>query len=344
MSNEHQAKLSAVPNVEFETALTGSFDYSALDSETSDFLKAAEQTIKESTVNFATDLGRQFKAAQDKLANHYDGVFLKWIEAIGYKQRTVYNLIQRYDYLCLATVARLDFIEELPLSLSYSISAPNAPKPLVERVLQGDITTNKEFLRLKSELDKIKQNFGLLNKAKLEQDEKMAKVGLRLEGVLSENTQAKNDLEVALATIQKLEQLPIDGAVGEPSQEEIDLRAKEIAHRDTEVLTKGLFTAQERARKASFEAFELKEQISQLKNSKPNQLLTDFESCEKLASDYAEGIKAFISMFLMVADGLSEYEFTQAVKRLRSVLTSANMEIAEKINNYEYAEDDAAFE
>lgn len=130
-----------------------SFDYSELAPDESDKLRKIELTIKTETASYFTILGANFKAAQELLSNHSGGTFERWYTSMGFKRQTVYNLIQRHDFLCSPTVGeqKADVFEGLPLKLSYEISKPSAPPELVEQVLSGDITTNAEYQRLLAE-------------------------------------------------------------------------------------------------------------------------------------------------------------------------------------------------
>lgn len=144
--------------VNIETALQGAFDYSELDSNTAKNLRDCETVIRQETAGYFTLLGAKFKEAQDLLANHANGTFEKWYTAMGFKRQTVYNLIQRYDFLGSPTIGgREDAFEALPLTLSYEVSKPDAPTELVEKVLDGDITTNAEYIKLKTELDRTRE-------------------------------------------------------------------------------------------------------------------------------------------------------------------------------------------
>lgn len=141
-----------------ETALQSSFDYSELDSDTAKNLRECETVIRQETAGYFTILGAKFKEAQVLLADHASGTFEKWYTAMGFKRQTVYNLIQRYDFLGSPTIGgREDTFEALPLTLSYEVSKPDAPAELVEKVLDGDITTNAEYLKLKAELDRTRE-------------------------------------------------------------------------------------------------------------------------------------------------------------------------------------------
>lgn len=144
--------------VNTETALQGAFDYSELDGDTAKNLRECETVIRQETAGYFTLMGAKFKEAQSLLADHASGTFEKWYTAMGFKRQTVYNLIQRYDFLGSPTIGgREDTFEALPLTLSYEVSKPDAPAELVEKVLDGDITTNAEYLKLKAELDRTRE-------------------------------------------------------------------------------------------------------------------------------------------------------------------------------------------
>lgn len=144
--------------VNTETALQGAFDYSELDGDTAKNLRNCETVIRQETAGYFTLLGAKFKEARELLANHANGTFEKWYTAMGFKRQTVYNLIQRYDFLGSPTIGgREDTFEALPLTLSYEVSKPDAPAELVEKVLDGDITTNAEYIKLKAELDRTRE-------------------------------------------------------------------------------------------------------------------------------------------------------------------------------------------
>ncbi len=141
------------------------FDYSRLPNFEADKLRSCEQTIKQETVGYFTILGAKFKEAQELLSKYGSGEFECWYTMLGFKRQTVYSLIQRYDFICSPTVGgRSDVIEELPLTLSYAISKPSAPPELVQRVLEGDITTNAEYQKLKKELETTRQKLDEANR------------------------------------------------------------------------------------------------------------------------------------------------------------------------------------
>lgn len=133
------------------------FDYSVLDDDTANNLRQCESVIRMETAGYFTLLGAKFKEAQDLLANHGKGTFEQWYSSMGFKRQTVYNLIQRYEFGSSPTIGgREEAFEALPLTLSYEISKPTAPSELIEKVLDGDITSNAEYKKLLAELERTK--------------------------------------------------------------------------------------------------------------------------------------------------------------------------------------------
>ena len=105
-----------------------------------------------------TELGRELKEAQDRLAKHGYGCFEEWYTALGFKRQSVYNYIHRYTFLQqLENQKDIESFEELPAPLQYAVSNPKAestPEKAQAKaeVLAGDIATLKEYR------ERIKEN------------------------------------------------------------------------------------------------------------------------------------------------------------------------------------------
>ena len=95
------------------------FKYEQLDGETADFLRQKESNMREIVGKAYTELGKELYEAQQELAgSRYDGVFEQWYTYLGWKKRTVYNLIDRFTEVQLLHDQKTTF-EELPVTLSY---------------------------------------------------------------------------------------------------------------------------------------------------------------------------------------------------------------------------------
>ncbi|MEG3029473.1 MAG: hypothetical protein RR827_03650 [Oscillospiraceae bacterium] len=370
-----------LPDIEDAGAVTGGFDYSSVDGETAEFLQQRENLIKEHTANYATQLGKIFTEARARLASHYQGSFGEWYATLGFSKKTVYNLIDRYTLLSRVTDTQLNLIENLPLTLSYAISEKGAPSQLVQGVMEGDITTNAEFQKLRKQLeetnskhlemvleieekekviDSFKEKIIELREGKEELEEEIKELesqGQKIEQEkeqqietmskqrdtwYNEVTRLREDVNSKNHRLEELARQPIDVAVREPTAQELEKLAREIAFKDTEELQRGFHAAQSRAFKSEIKVQELTEQLE--KGIGVKTPLTDFASCRAMASDYGDSINAFISMFLMVCADLEESEFVQAVSPIRSALTSANSTLGSAINNFAYKDEDELFD
>ncbi|WP_204190689.1 MULTISPECIES: hypothetical protein [unclassified Staphylococcus] len=133
------------------------FDYSLVDNETAEFLKEREYTINGIAEDARIKIGRELKKAQDKLANHHDGVFVKWYESGGLDKHQVYYYINLNQFSTNLENTQKDNFLNAPKSLQKEVMKKNAPEDLKQKVLDGDITTNKEYQQLQQEKSELEQ-------------------------------------------------------------------------------------------------------------------------------------------------------------------------------------------
>lgn len=216
--------------VNTETALQGAFDYSELDGDTAKNLRDCETVIRQETAGYFTLLGAKFKEARELLANHANGTFEKWYTAMGFKRQTVYNLIQRYDFLGSPNIGgREDTFEALPLTLSYEVSKPDAPAELVEKVLDGDITTNAEYIKLKVELDRTREECRQL-------DENSAAKDKEYEREIKEaNKRAEKEKNARENIDQAMKHVMMDCQKFKDKNAELEKQVKELESRPVDV-------------------------------------------------------------------------------------------------------------
>ncbi|MGN1417507.1 MAG: DNA-directed RNA polymerase subunit alpha C-terminal domain-containing protein [Oscillospiraceae bacterium] len=224
-----------------ETAVAA-FDYSELDADTAHSLKECETVIRTETAGYFTILGTKFKEAQELLANHSSGTFEQWYTAMGFKRQTVYNLIQRFEFSSSPTIGgREEAFEALPLTLSYEISKPAAPAELVDKVLDGDITTNAEYRRIKAELEEAEKRAESAESSakKLHTELNLTKDNL-LNVEMNYKEQEKlrketDDENIALQLkIKELESRPVEATFTDNS-EELEEKDKEISELKEEI-------------------------------------------------------------------------------------------------------------
>ena len=127
-----------------------------------DFLK--NQTIKlQSTTSKAyTEIGKILSETREKLSNNKTGIFEKWFTELGFSKRTVYNLINRSNYI-VQNLHNINFIESLPISLSYELTNPMCLEELRGKILNGEIKKIKDFYEKKKKLDEKNVEVEVLN-------------------------------------------------------------------------------------------------------------------------------------------------------------------------------------
>ncbi len=158
------SKPAELPTVQPQRAaeVSESFNYAVLTAELGDYLKHMEEKLRNEYMNFTANCGRIFAEAQEKLAgnNQYNGMFEKWITAMEFKKSTVYEMIKIHQFRSseIRTNEQAQLFDSLSKSLQYEVAKPSAPPKLVEQVMNGDITTHKEYIELKKQLDEAKEN------------------------------------------------------------------------------------------------------------------------------------------------------------------------------------------
>lgn len=133
------------------------FDYSLVDSETAEFLKEREYTINGIAEDARIKIGRELKKAQDKLANHDKGIFYKWFESGGLNKHQVYYYINLVELSTNLDNIQKDNFLNAPKSLQKEVMKKNAPDDLKQKVLDGDITTHKEYKQLQKDKEELEQ-------------------------------------------------------------------------------------------------------------------------------------------------------------------------------------------
>lgn len=133
------------------------FDYSLIDNDTAEFLKEREYTINGIAEDARIKVGKELKKAQDKLANHHEGVFVKWYESGGLDKHQVYYYINLNQFSTNLENTQKDNFLNAPKSLQKEVMKKNAPEELKQKVLDGDITTHKEYKKLQRDKEELEQ-------------------------------------------------------------------------------------------------------------------------------------------------------------------------------------------
>ncbi len=125
-----------------------SFGEEIVTNETINFLKDQTIRIHNLSNNFYTDLGKVFKETQDQLLS--DGIFVKWIENIGFKKSSVYNYINRYKFIMTLDEKEKEKVESLPLKVAYEIIKNTYSQDVKYKVLNGEVKKLSDIKKLAS--------------------------------------------------------------------------------------------------------------------------------------------------------------------------------------------------
>ena len=188
------------------------FDYSGLDEQTVDDLHFAEKEYqhgKKLAERGLVHMGNAIAAAHDALCGTVvqqldngqfakkDDTFRAWCCSIGITKSTAYNLLQVSALMDGSSPRQRAILEALPPTLLYAVAKPSAPAELVEKVKNGEVSTNKEYQDL---LAQLKAEKNRANAAEAREEEAWNMVSKAQE----EAKTAKNDLEVAIVDLNGL--------------------------------------------------------------------------------------------------------------------------------------------
>ena len=188
------------------------FDYSGLDEQTVDDLHFAEKEYqhgKKLAERGLVHMGNAIAAAHDALCgvvqqldnskhgNRGDDSFRAWCCSIGITKSTAYNLLQVSALMDGSSPRQRAILEALPPTLLYAVAKPSAPQELVEKVKNGDITTNKQYQEAMAQI-KAEKDRAAAAEAREEEAWNM------VSKAQDEAQTAKNDLDAALADVQGL--------------------------------------------------------------------------------------------------------------------------------------------
>ena len=148
------------------------FDYSGLNAQTVDDLHFAEKEYqhgKKLAERGLVHMGNAIAAAHDALCgvvqlldnskhgNRGDDSFRAWCCSIGITKSTAYNLLQVSALMDGSSPRQRAILEALPPTLLYAVAKPSAPAELVEKVKNGEVSTNKEYQDLLAQIKAEKE-------------------------------------------------------------------------------------------------------------------------------------------------------------------------------------------
>ena len=202
-----------------EAAAPAVFDYSELDADTAAKLEEVTNEIINVKKKYIFAMAEQVKKAHDLLANCKNGMFGAWCTSLGISRDTGNNLVNIAEIFGNISAEEQKNLSQLKPSLLYEVAKPSAPPMLVEQVKSGDITTHKEYIALKKQLEEAEEHNAALS-AEKEQFHRASKANL-------EKLNEERDRNAALERqLKELESRPRDVAV---DTEELNRRLTEAS-------------------------------------------------------------------------------------------------------------------
>lgn len=159
------------------------FDYSGLDAQTVDDLHFAEKEYqhgKKLAERGLVHMGNAIAAAHDALCGtvvqqldngedgacrtmrkarnnqHSEDTFKSWCLSIGITKDSAYRLLQVSALMDGSSPRQRAILEALPPTLLYAVAKPSAPVELVEKVKNGEVSTNKAYQDLLKENQQLR--------------------------------------------------------------------------------------------------------------------------------------------------------------------------------------------
>lgn len=139
-------------------SLANNFDYSMVDDSTASFLQNELQKMNQIAQDTRYKMGKELVAVRDELANHYQGVFVKWFESLGLDKHDVYFWIGEFEFSRnLENTKQIANFGNAPKTLKKDVMQKSSSIEAKQAVLNGDIKTHKEFIELEKRLKKKEQ-------------------------------------------------------------------------------------------------------------------------------------------------------------------------------------------
>ena len=297
------------------------FDYSGLPEQTVENLHFAEDEYhhgKQMAERGLVHMGNAIAAAHDELVaqcdkhsnQHSEDTFRAWCLSIGITKDSAYRLLQVSALMDGSNPRQRAILEALPPTLLYAVAKPSAPAELVEKVKNGEVSTNKEYQDL---LAQIKAEKERADAAEAERD-KLLGAQNRAAWAESHIQDVEAQRDAALADVQGLteqnHQLQQRADSAEAREEEawkMQSRAEARA-KDAENQLAG---ARQVAQAAKLRGDKLKAENDALK-SQPITAVVDKEETRRQAKEMADAMNAELQEKLDAVTGDAEQDVRNA--------------------------------
>lgn len=274
------------------------FDYSGLPEQTVENLHFAEDEYhhgKQMAERGLVHMGNAIAAAHDELVaqcdkhsnQHSEDTFRAWCLSIGITKDSAYRLLQVSALMDGSSPRQRAILEALPTTLLYAVAKPSAPAELVEKVKNGEVTTNKEYQDLLKENQQLRTDrVNAMNQAEREKQ--------RAEKAEAERDKARAD---QLSTAKDCNRLGLkvsqekDRADKAEAREEEAWKLQSKAETRAQEAEKQLEGARQVAQAAKLRGDKLKAENDALKKQ-PITAVVDKEEVERQAREMAAEMTA----------------------------------------------------
>ena len=301
------------------------FDYSGLDAQTVDDLHFAEKEYqhgKKLAERGLVHMGNAIAAAHDALCGTVvqqldngqfakkDDTFRAWCCSIGITKSTAYNLLQVSALMDGSSPRQRAILEALPPTLLYAVAKPSAPAELVEKVKNGEVSTNKEYQDL---LAQIKAEKERADAAEAERD-KLLGAQNRATWAESHIQDVEAQRDAALADVQGLTEQNAklkERADSAEAREEEAWKMQSKAEARAKDAENQLAGSRQVAEAAKLRGDKLKAENDALK-SQPITAVVDKEETRRQAKEMADAMNAELQAKLDAVTGDAEQDVRNA--------------------------------
>lgn len=317
--------LQSKPLTTIPDEIRPAFDYSGLDAQTVDDLHFAEKEYqhgKKLAERGLVHMGNAIAAAHDALCDTVvqqldngqfakkDDTFRAWCCSIGITKSTAYNLLQVSALMDGSSPRQRAILEALPPTLLYAVAKPSAPAELVEKVKNGEVSTNKEYQDL---LAQIKAEKERADAAEAERD-KLLGAQNRATWAESHIQDVEAQRDAALADVQGLTEQNAklkERADSAEAREEEAWKMQSRAEARAKDAENQLAGSRQVAEAAKLRGDKLKAENDALK-SQPITAVVDKEETRRQAKEMADAMNAELQAKLNAVTGDAEQDVRNA--------------------------------
>ena len=325
---------------EAEAGQAPAFDYSVLDEDTAEKLRGITECVMDLYKNYAWDMAYQVGRAHDLLCgggscetvsqlhkahgNRGENTFTAWCAYIGVERRSAYNLLNAYRLICEATPEQQKHLQAAPAKLLYEAGKAAAPEELVTAVMDGDITTHKQYQELLAEIRTRDAKISELIEASEASGRRADAAERRAREAEAQRTAVLDKQGEYITRIHALESRPVEVAVQEPDPAEVERMAEEKARAMTAELRGQLKTAEGNIQRMKSIRDSLQSQLEDWRQAASHQATAlTAENVLPMAQDLAGNIKSLYNTFLLAAHGLHGEDYRRCAAPLAQALEEA---------------------